>query len=87
MNEAARTDPDSTPSIIRLRTSETTHERRVDYAPGHAQNPLSREELLAKFRSMADPLLTASAIDEVTAFCDNLSERSGVEPLVEALTV
>lgn len=87
MNADARAEPNSTPSIVRIRTADATHERRVDYAPGHAENPLSREELLGKFRSMAEPLLTAAAIDEVIAFCDDVPERSDVGALVEGLRV
>jgi len=87
MNAAVRTEPNSTPSVIRIRTADATHERRVDYAPGHAENPLSREELLNKFRSLAEPLLTEAAMDEVIAFCDNLPERSDIDILVEKLKV
>ncbi|WP_418286474.1 MmgE/PrpD family protein [Halorubrum sp. DTA46] len=87
MNAAARAEPNSTPSIVRIRTPDATRDRRVDYAPGHAENPLPREELVAKFRSMADPLLTEAAMDEVIAFCDDLPERSDVGSLVEALQV
>jgi len=87
MNAAARKKPDSTPSIVRIRTRDRTIECRVNCAPGHAENPLSQEQLRAKFRSMADPLLTEAAISEVNAFCDELPEHSDVDRLLAALTI
>jgi 2-methylcitrate dehydratase len=87
MNAAARDKPNSTPSIVRIRTRHRTLECRVDYAPGHAENPLSHERLRAKFRSMAGPLLTEAAIHEVNAFCNELPEHSDVDRLLAALTI
>ena len=87
MNAEAVRNPDSTPSIVRLVADGATYETHVDYAPGHAQNPMSQADLEAKMRSMAEPLLTAAQIDDVITFCDDLDRQPGVGPLVEALAV
>lgn len=87
MNEAAAANPDSTPSVIRIRTDDGTHETRVDYAPGHARNPLSTDEIEAKAREMAEPLLTDDEIERAFRLCAELPELSSVDDLVRALTV
>lgn len=87
MNSAATDDPQSTPSLIRITAADETYERRVDYAPGHAQNPLTKQEIEDKARDMMEPLLDETKIETVIQFCEELPDRSGVGPLVKALTI
>ena len=87
MNAAAEADPDSTPSLIRLSTTDETYEKRVDYAPGHAQNPLPEAEIEAKAREMMEPLLTEAQIEKVVRFCEGLPDRQSVDPVVDSLTI
>jgi len=87
MNAAAVNAPNSTPSIVRVVADGEANEKRVDYAPGHAENPLSKAELEAKVTSMAEPLLTNEQIDAVVQFCDHLTEQPRVDPLIDAITV
>lgn len=85
MNAASIERPDSTPSLIRLVTDDDTYEMQVDYAPGHAQNPLPTAEIESKTRKMAEPLLTAQQIETVIEFCDDLADQPTVDPLLHAL--
>ena len=85
MNDAAIENPESTPSLIRLVTDTDTYEMRVDYAPGHAQNPLPTAEIEAKMREMAKPLLTHQQIETMIEFCDDLADQPNVDPLLDAL--
>lgn len=87
MNAAAVDAPNSTPSIVRVVADGETNEKRVDYAPGHAENPLSKAELETKMMGMAEPLLTNGQIDAVVTFCDHLEEQPRIGPLVDAITV
>jgi 2-methylcitrate dehydratase len=87
MNAAAVRTPDSTPSVVRLVADGHTYETRVDYAPGHARNPLSTAELEAKMTDMASPLLSDEALAAVVDFCDDLENQPRVDPLVRALAV
>jgi len=87
MNEAAVERPDSTPSVVRIRANGETHERRVDYAPGHAENPLPKERLVEKAREMAGPLLSDAQFEALVAFCDDLPAHESVDPLIRTLTV
>lgn len=87
MNTAAVDNPNSTPSIIRLMVNGTAYEKQVDYAPGHAQNPLPKSELEAKMTEMASLLLTTEQIDTVIQLCDELEDQSRIDPLVNAITI
>lgn len=87
MNAASIENPESTPSVIRLVTDDGTYETQVDYAPGHAQNPLSTADIEAKTRDMADSLLTDEQIASVVEWCDILDTVDSVEPLLTALKV
>lgn len=87
MNEVAAAKPDSTPSVIRIRTDGGTYETRVDYALGHVQNPLSMEQIEVKAREMAEPLLTDDEVERVFRYCAELPKLSSVDSLVRALVV
>ena len=45
--------PQKRAAIVKVRTSEGNFEERVDYPKGEPENPLSKEELEEKFRSLA----------------------------------
>ncbi|WP_318567046.1 MmgE/PrpD family protein [Salinigranum marinum] len=87
MNAEAVRNPDSTPSIVRLVADGATYETHVDYAPGHAQNPMSQADLEAKMRSMAEPLLTDEQVETLVDSCGRLETLSTVDSLVDALTI
>ncbi len=60
--------------------------KRVDYIKGNPlKNPLTREELLNKFRdcaSWAKKPLSQGKVDEVIRFIDNLEESDDVTMLI-----
>jgi 2-methylcitrate dehydratase len=87
MNKRSVENPDSTPSVIEVVADGERYETHVDYAPGHAQNPLSREDLEEKFVGMADSLLTGEQIEDVFELCDNLDRLDRVDPVLEALVI
>lgn len=87
LTEYARSNPDSTPSIVELDVGDRRYETRIDYALGHAENPLSRAELEGKMEAMAGPLLPAEQIDDAIELCEELETVPEVDPLVEALSV
>lgn len=87
LTEYSAAHPASTPASVEIRVDGRQHQTRIDRAPGHAGNPLSREQLEEKFREMAAPLLTGEQIGAVVRTCDTLEDVSSVDPLVNALTV
>jgi 2-methylcitrate dehydratase PrpD len=52
---------------------------------GNMGDPLSREELLAKFAECSDPLLSPAARDEIIALCDRLEALPDIRKLTSAL--
>lgn len=87
MNAFAVDNPDSTPSVIEIVAGGERYETHVNYAPGHAQNPLSSEELEAKLIDMADPLLTGEQIDSIITQSNDLENLDSVDSLVESLVI
>lgn len=87
LNAFSRSHPNSTPVKVHLDVGDATYETRIDYAPGHAKNPLSEEELETKMRSMAAPLLTESQIDGLLETTDRLESLTSMAPLLENVVV
>ena len=87
LTDMAGVNPNSTPSVITIETTEGSHRTHVNYAPGHAENPLSDAELESKFRGMCEPLMTESQLRTIRTMCESLPELSSVDPLIAELTV
>jgi 2-methylcitrate dehydratase len=62
-------------------------ERRVDAPKGHALNPMTDEEVEAKFRSMAERMLRPVQVEAAIEGCMRLDEVDELEDLVESLIV
>jgi len=62
-------------------------QRRVDAPKGHALNPMSDEEVEAKFRSMAERVLRPIQVEAAIASCMHLDEVDELEDLFEPLIV
>ena len=72
------TFPDGMPGTVRLTLIDgRTVESRVDYPAGEPENPLSREELLARFGELASPLL---GVDEARGIGSQVLGLEGDEP-------
>lgn len=71
---------------IRL-TDGREHRRRVPKRKGHPDNPLSRDELLAKYRSCADLTLPAGARDRSIELLEGLDrlDAAGVQELARVV--
>ena len=59
--------------------------RRVDQPKGNPENPLSREELLDKFRSCASLSLNRDSIKRVIEKVLNIEKLNSIRPLMEEL--
>jgi len=71
---------------VRLRDGRTLSER-VDYPRGHAQNPLSDEEVEAKFQALAGARLGRERADAVLRWLWRLDEARGWEALMTSMKV
>jgi len=78
---------DETPKVVEV---ETVDGRRYTgahrFAKGHAGNPLSAEEIDAKFASLASPVLGQAAAQRVRTIIGRLEREPSLAPLLVALT-
>lgn len=74
--------PRGIPNDVTLTCTDGTIARqRVDFPRGHAQNPMTDDEVVAKFRRLADGVLSDKEADRVLGLCwklDTLKDVSGV---------
>jgi 2-methylcitrate dehydratase len=68
-------------------TDGTKVNRRVDYPRGHALNPMSDDEVVAKFRRMAEGVISRETADRVLEQAWKLDERTDVTPLFSFATL
>ncbi len=76
--------PDGIPNrlIVKLRDGRTL-ERLVKYPRGHAGNPMTDEEVLAKFRRQADGVVSDATAARIIDLALSLDELPDVTPLLE----
>ncbi|HUU84040.1 MAG TPA: MmgE/PrpD family protein [Phycisphaerae bacterium] len=58
-------------------------EQRVDYPRGHIRNPMSDDELVAKFRRLADGMITDETAERILAAAWRLEELTELRDLFE----
>lgn len=61
----------------------TVLEKRVDYPRGHAKNPMSDDEVIAKFRRLADGVVSADAAGRIIDFSMGLDALTDLASLFE----
>lgn len=74
--------PKGIPNDITITCTDGTIARqRVDYPRGHAQNPMTDDEVVAKFRRLANGVISAKEADRILGLCwklDSLKDVSSV---------
>lgn len=75
--------PAAAPAIVEVKTIDgQVFRRRVDYRKGHSENPLSQEELEAKFVSLATPAVGEPRALEILALVHRLEELADIRELI-----
>jgi 2-methylcitrate dehydratase len=78
--------PEAAPGRVRVRMKDgKVHESEVMYPRGHAKNPMSDAEVIAKFNSMTAAHLTSANRTQVFDFIENIEKVSDVSVVVAAL--
>lgn len=76
--------PDGIPNKLIIRTADgRTHTRLVKYPRGHAGNPMTDEEVIAKFRALVADVVDASTAQRLIDLSFSLDELADVAPLLE----
>ncbi len=80
--------PEGIPNLVRIRLKDgRTVEQEVTFPPGHARNPMTDAQVEAKFRALAAPLLSETALTEILDRCWNLDSQTEIGPLLRLFTV
>lgn len=75
--------PEAAPGRVRVRLKDgAVQEREVLYPKGHAKNPMSDAEVIAKFNTMTGPRLSAAKRSQVFDFIDKIENASDVSKLL-----
>lgn len=74
--------PFGIPNDITIRCSDGTKvSKRVDFPRGHAQNPMTDDEVIAKFRRMADEVVSDKTASEILDRAWNMHKATDLAPL------
>lgn len=73
------------PVVIKL-VDGTEYRHRVDVCKGHPKNPLSHDELLAKYRDCADRVLSVKDVARSIDLIENLEELDDAKQLMASLS-
>ena len=80
--------PDGIPNLVRVHLRDgRALEHEVTFPRGHARNPMTDDEVIAKFRAMAEPLLAEARIAEILDRCWNLDRQSEIASLLSLFAV
>jgi 2-methylcitrate dehydratase PrpD len=77
--------PERYTTIIEVDARGTTYSRRVVYAKGCPENPLSGAEIEHKFRSLAGKVLDDARIGEVIETVSGIAAAPTIDPLIALL--
>lgn len=78
--------PEAAPGRVRVRMKDgNTVESEVMYPKGHAKNPMSDDEVIAKFRRMTASRLSSAKQSQVHDFIENIDEMRDVGELIALL--
>ena len=72
-------------AVVEIDIDGRTLAARCEHPRGSAENPLTRAQIESKFRTYADGVLTASAIDATIEAIDNLENLGSVRQLMDLL--
>jgi 2-methylcitrate dehydratase PrpD len=80
--------PERYTTVLRVATLDgVTHERRVDFARGTPENPMSDDEIVAKFRQLAAGRAGAERAERIATVVGELERQARLDPLFELLTM
>lgn len=78
--------PEAAPGRVSVRMKDgKVHDSEVMYPKGHARNPMTDAEVIAKFNNMTGARLSAAKQKQVLDFIENMEKASDVSPLLALL--
>lgn len=87
-DELSRKYPKEVGNIVTIKTkSGRTFQRRVDSALGHANNPMTDDQVAAKFHSQTDAVIGASRAAQLAAWVWKLDQQKSFDELMSLAEV
>lgn len=87
-DELDRTYPEKYATIIDVTTNDgRVHRRRVDFALGCPENPMTDDAIRAKFRRLAGQRVSSERVEQIERVMMQLDERGNAADVMEAVTV
>jgi 2-methylcitrate dehydratase PrpD len=84
--ELDREFPKKWPAKVAVKTTDgRIFEHRLEHPKGDPENPLSWDELIAKFTSLASQVLTKSRCDEIVSLVRRVDQLDDISELVDGL--
>lgn len=84
-DEFKRTHPQSKSASVEIKSTDGTFSARVDYPEGHANNPMTDEQIEEKMYKLARPHLPDHQIQTVIDICYEITTQEDVGDLMENL--
>jgi 2-methylcitrate dehydratase PrpD len=85
-DELDKSFPERYATVVEVTTHDgALHRERVDYARGCPQNPVTYEEIAAKFADLAGPVLGAERAGRVKEKVDGIERLDDVGALADVL--
>jgi 2-methylcitrate dehydratase len=86
--EMSKLYPPARPANLEIRTRDgNLYRRRVDYPKGDPHNPMSNEEVKAKFRKLAQPLMKENRVKAIIDCVDGIENVADTGQLMKLLVV
>ncbi len=80
--------PEGIPNLVRVQLRDgRAFEDEVTFPTGHARKPMTDDEVVAKFKSLAGPLLPEARITEILDRCWNLDKQSEIGSLLSLFAI
>ena len=80
--------PERYTTVLHVATRDgASHERRVDFARGTPENPMSDDEIVAKFRQLAEGRVGDERAERIASLVGELDRQAQLDRLFELLTV
>lgn len=84
--ELGKVYPDRWPAVVEIRArGGQTHAARIDYPRGDPRNPMTQEELVAKFHNLATPALTEEQRKRTADACLQLEQSENLATFFDDL--
>jgi len=78
-------DPQKSVTLLIVKTKEKTYKERTEYCKGDPQRPMTRDELVSKFKSQASQVIDSEKVEENVRIIEWIEDLDNVKELFDLL--